>query len=135
MMQSSKLKIRKKSLTAHSNCMDYMSRVSNDFKDKNSFRTTQEVILELPLTVILSNGHTFPSVSKYRSCDFRQELENIQPNKNNIKIINKPSVSARIFNIILQQIHLRGIVNFENTGTRLIYYLMLITDGFELPIN
>ncbi|RHZ85161.1 hypothetical protein Glove_71g160 [Diversispora epigaea] len=53
--------------------------------------------------------------------------KNIQPNENNIKIINKPSVSTQIFNVILQEI-----VNLENTETRFIYDLMLITDEFKL---
>ncbi|RHZ85167.1 hypothetical protein Glove_71g62 [Diversispora epigaea] len=51
------------------------------------------------------------------------ELENIQPNKNNIKIINKPSVSPQIFNVILQYIY-GGIVNLENTETRFVYDLI-----------
>ena len=42
------------------------------------------------------------NVLKFRSSYFRRELENIQPNENNIKIIIKSSISAQIFNVILQ---------------------------------
>ncbi|RHZ67387.1 hypothetical protein Glove_301g65 [Diversispora epigaea] len=59
------------------------------------------------------------------------ELENIQPNENNIKIIIKPSISVQIFNIILQYIY-GGIVDLENCETRFIYDLMLASDEFEL---
>ncbi|RHZ69957.1 hypothetical protein Glove_276g10 [Diversispora epigaea] len=38
------------------------------------------------------------NVLKYRSSYFHQELENIQPNENNIKIIN---ISTQIFKVIL----------------------------------
>ncbi|RHZ77468.1 hypothetical protein Glove_177g158 [Diversispora epigaea] len=36
------------------------------------------------------------NVLKFRSSYFRRELENIQPNENNIKIIIKSSISAQI---------------------------------------
>ena len=42
------------------------------------------------------------NVLKFQSSYFRRELENIQPNENNIKIIIKSSISAQIFNVILQ---------------------------------
>ncbi|RHZ80096.1 hypothetical protein Glove_139g287 [Diversispora epigaea] len=61
------------------------------------------------------------NVLKYRSSYFRQELENIQPNENNIKTINKPNVSAKIFDVILKEIE-----------TGFIFDLMLAAKKFEL---
>ncbi|RHZ85355.1 hypothetical protein Glove_66g165 [Diversispora epigaea] len=71
------------------------------------------------------------NVLKYRSSYFRQKLENIQPNENNIKIITKPSISAKIFEVILKYIY-GGIVNLEKVETRFIFDLMLIANEFEL---
>ncbi|RHZ60977.1 hypothetical protein Glove_350g71 [Diversispora epigaea] len=71
------------------------------------------------------------NILKYRSPYFRKELENIQPNKNNIKTIIKSSVSAQIFDIILTYIY-GGIVNLENVETRFIFDLMLAANEFEL---
>ncbi|RHZ83760.1 hypothetical protein Glove_87g195 [Diversispora epigaea] len=51
------------------------------------------------------------NVLKYRSSYFRQKLENIQPNENNIKTINKPNVSAKIFDAILNYVWWYRIVN------------------------
>ncbi|RHZ77485.1 hypothetical protein Glove_177g139 [Diversispora epigaea] len=71
------------------------------------------------------------NILKFRSSYFRRELENIHPNENNIKIIIKPSISALIFNVILQYIY-GGIVDLENCETRFICDLMLAVDEFEL---
>ncbi|RHZ77481.1 hypothetical protein Glove_177g136 [Diversispora epigaea] len=71
------------------------------------------------------------NVLKFRSSYFRKELENIQPNENNIKSIIKSRISAQIFNVILQYIY-GGIVDLENCETRFIYDLMLAADEFEL---
>ncbi|RHZ61234.1 hypothetical protein Glove_349g119 [Diversispora epigaea] len=70
------------------------------------------------------------NVLKYRSSYFRKELENIQPNKNNIKTIIKSSISAQIFDVILKYIY-GGIVNLKNVETRFIYDLMLIANELE----
>ncbi|RHZ75453.1 hypothetical protein Glove_213g61 [Diversispora epigaea] len=70
------------------------------------------------------------NVLKFRSSYFRRELENTQPNENNIKIIIKSSISAQIFNVILQYIY-GGTVGLENCETRFIYDLMLVADEFE----
>ncbi|RHZ89533.1 hypothetical protein Glove_13g144 [Diversispora epigaea] len=71
------------------------------------------------------------NVLKYRSSYFRKELENIQPNENNIKTIIKSSVSSQIFDVILKYIY-GGIVNLENVETRFIFDLMLAANEFEL---
>ncbi|RHZ77450.1 hypothetical protein Glove_177g129 [Diversispora epigaea] len=71
------------------------------------------------------------NVLKFRSSYFRRELENIQPNENNIKIIIKSRISGQIFNVILQYIY-GGIVDLENCETGFIYDLMLVADEFEL---
>ncbi|RHZ77461.1 hypothetical protein Glove_177g157 [Diversispora epigaea] len=67
------------------------------------------------------------NVLKFRSSYFRRELENIQPNENNIKIIIKSSISAQILIYIYG-----GIVELKNCETRFIYDLMLAADEFEL---
>ncbi|RHZ81615.1 hypothetical protein Glove_117g65 [Diversispora epigaea] len=57
--------------------------------------------------------------------------DDYNPNENNIKIIIKSSISAQIFNVILQYIY-GGIIDLENCETRFIYDLMLASDEFEL---
>ncbi|RHZ87623.1 hypothetical protein Glove_33g165 [Diversispora epigaea] len=64
-------------------------------------------------------------------CNIVLLLENIQPNENNIKIITKPSISSKIFDVILKYIY-GGIVNLEKVETRFIFDLMLMANEFEL---
>ncbi|RHZ77462.1 hypothetical protein Glove_177g155 [Diversispora epigaea] len=71
------------------------------------------------------------NVLKFRSSYLRRELENIWPNENSIKIIIKSSISAQIFNVILQYIY-GEIIDLKNCETRFIYDLMLAADEFEL---
>ncbi|RHZ72464.1 hypothetical protein Glove_242g87 [Diversispora epigaea] len=67
---------------------------------------------------------------KCRSSYFRRELKNIHPNEKNTMMINKSSISAQIFDVILKYIY-GGIVNLENIETRFIFDLMLIANDFE----
>ncbi|RHZ81573.1 hypothetical protein Glove_117g55 [Diversispora epigaea] len=71
------------------------------------------------------------NILKYRSSYFRRELENIQPNENNIKTITVSSISAQIFEIILKYIY-GGMVNLENVETKIIFDLMLAANQFQL---
>ncbi|RHZ70965.1 hypothetical protein Glove_264g25 [Diversispora epigaea] len=84
-------------------------------------------------TMMENNEKSFTAHSnilKCRSPYFRKELENIQPNKNNIKTI-KSNVSIQNLYIILKYIY-GGIFNLENKQTRFIFDLMLTANEFEL---
>ncbi|RHZ85086.1 hypothetical protein Glove_71g70 [Diversispora epigaea] len=109
--------------------LKFFDKLSQNFIELLNDKDDYNVIIEVENKRKSLTAHS--NVLKYRSSYFRQELENIQPNENNIKIFNKPSVSAQIFNVILQYIY-GGIVNLENTETRFVYDLMLITDEFKL---
>ncbi|RHZ82286.1 hypothetical protein Glove_110g133 [Diversispora epigaea] len=90
----------------------------NSFGPKFGFQTDESnvtldnlITLQLPImrSVIIEVENKEKSftahsnVLKYRSQYFRNELENIQPNENSIKlIIIKTNISAQIFNVILQ---------------------------------
>ncbi|RHZ46457.1 hypothetical protein Glove_621g26 [Diversispora epigaea] len=109
--------------------LKFFDKLSQNFIELLNDKDDYNVIIEVENNKKSLTAHS--NVLKCRSSYFRQELENIQPNENNIKIINKPSVSTQIFNVILQYIY-GGIVNLESTETRFIYDLMLITDEFKL---
>ncbi|RHZ51196.1 hypothetical protein Glove_482g63 [Diversispora epigaea] len=70
-------------------------------------------------------------VLRYRSPRFDKELENATTNKNHIKTIRKPNISAPIFEILLKYIY-GGIVNIEDTDTKTIYELMINANELEL---
>ncbi|RHZ85097.1 hypothetical protein Glove_71g128 [Diversispora epigaea] len=109
--------------------LNFFDKLSQNFIELLNDKDDYNVIIEVENNEQSFTAHS--NVLKYRSSYFRRELENIQPNENNIKIINKSNVSTQIFNVILQYIY-GGIFNLENTETRFIYDLMLITDEFEL---
>ncbi|RHZ69984.1 hypothetical protein Glove_276g76 [Diversispora epigaea] len=109
--------------------LKFFEKLSQNFIEFLNDKDDYNVIIEVENNKNSLSAHS--NVLKYRSSYFRRELENIQPNENNIKIINKPNVSTQIFKVILRYIY-GGIVNLENTETKFIYDLMLITDEFEL---
>ncbi|RHZ70942.1 hypothetical protein Glove_264g16 [Diversispora epigaea] len=109
--------------------LNFFDKLSQNIIELFNEKDDYNVIIEVENKKKSFTAHS--NILKYRSPYFRKELENIQPNKNNIKIIIKPSVSAQIFDIILKYIY-GGIVNLENVETRFIFNLMLTANEFEL---
>ncbi|RHZ61183.1 hypothetical protein Glove_349g86 [Diversispora epigaea] len=108
--------------------LKFCDKLSQNYIELLNDKDDYNVIIE-----VINQEKTFKAHSnilKYRSSYFRKELENIRPNKNNIKIIIKQNISAQIFDVILKYIY-GGIVNLENVETRFIYDLMLIANELE----
>ncbi|RHZ86467.1 hypothetical protein Glove_50g55 [Diversispora epigaea] len=108
--------------------LKFFDKLSQNFIELLNEKDDYNVIIEVENKEKLFTAHS--NILKYRSQYFRKELENIQPNENNVKTI-KSSVSAQIFDIILKYIY-GGIVNLENVKTRFIFDLMLAANEFEL---
>ncbi|RHZ89530.1 hypothetical protein Glove_13g140 [Diversispora epigaea] len=109
--------------------LKFFDRLSQNFIELLNDKDDYNVIIEIENKEKSYTAHS--NILKYRSSYFRKELENIQPDENNIKIIIKSSVSAQIFDVILKYIY-GGIVNLENVETRFIFDLMLAANEFEL---
>ncbi|RHZ77530.1 hypothetical protein Glove_177g141 [Diversispora epigaea] len=109
--------------------LKFFDKLSQNLIELLNDKEDYNVIIEVENKEKSFTAHS--NVLKFRSSYFRRELENIQPNENNIKSIIKSSISAQIFNIILQYIY-GGIVDLKNCETRFIYDLMLAADEFEL---
>ncbi|RHZ44046.1 hypothetical protein Glove_768g9 [Diversispora epigaea] len=109
--------------------LNFFDKLSQDLIELLNDGDDYNVIIEVENKEKSFTAHS--NVLKFRSSYFRRELENIQPNENNIKIIIKSSISAQIFNVILQYIY-GGIIDLKNCETRFIYDLMLAADEFEL---
>ncbi|RHZ45962.1 hypothetical protein Glove_641g10 [Diversispora epigaea] len=108
--------------------LKFFDKLSQNFIELLNEKDDYNVIIEVKNKEKLFTAHS--NILKYRSQYFRKELENIQPNENNIKTI-KSNVSVQIFDIILKYIY-GGIVNLEDVETRFIFDLMLATNEFEL---
>ncbi|RHZ67403.1 hypothetical protein Glove_301g28 [Diversispora epigaea] len=108
--------------------LKFFDKLSQNFIEILNDKDDYNVIIEVENKEKSFTAHS--NVLKFRSSYFRRELENIQPNENNIKIIIKPSISTQIFNVILQYIY-GGIVNLESSEIRFIFDLMLIAGEFE----
>ncbi|RIB21381.1 hypothetical protein C2G38_2300344 [Gigaspora rosea] len=74
---------------------------------------------------------THSSILKYRSLYFRNELSNINNDKNNIKPINLKHISIEQFDIIIKYIY-GGVILLENLDTSFIFELMHIACEFIL---
>ncbi|RHZ58628.1 hypothetical protein Glove_372g75 [Diversispora epigaea] len=109
--------------------LKFFDKLSHNLIELLNDKDDYNVIIEAENNEKSFTAHS--NILKFRSSYFRRELENIQPNENNIKIIIKSSISNKIFNVILQYIY-GGIVDLENCETRFIYDLMLAADEFEL---
>ncbi|RHZ70815.1 hypothetical protein Glove_266g26 [Diversispora epigaea] len=109
--------------------LKFFDKLSQNLIELLNDKDDYNVIIEVENKEKSFTAHS--NVLKFRSSYFRKELENIQPNENNIKIIIKSSISAQIFNVVLRYIY-GGIVDLENCETRFIYDLMLAADEFEL---
>ncbi|RHZ89477.1 hypothetical protein Glove_13g75 [Diversispora epigaea] len=107
----------------------FFDKLSQNFIELINDKDDYNVIIEIENKEKSFTAHS--NILKYRSPYFRKELENIQPNENNIKTIIKSSVSAQIVNVILKYIY-GGIVNLENVEIRFIFDLMLAANEFEL---
>ncbi|RHZ70820.1 hypothetical protein Glove_266g16 [Diversispora epigaea] len=109
--------------------LNFFDKLSQNLIELLNDKDDYNVIIEVENKEKSFTAHS--NVLKFRSSYFRRELESIQQNENNIKIIIKPSISVQIFNVILQYIY-GGIVNLKNCETKFIYDLMLAADEFEL---
>ncbi|RHZ87665.1 hypothetical protein Glove_33g193 [Diversispora epigaea] len=109
--------------------LEFFEKLSQNFIELINDKDDYNVIIEVDNKEKSFTAHS--NVLKYRSSYFREELENIQPNEKNIKIIIKPSISSKIFDVILKYIY-GGIVNLEKVEARFIFDLMLIANEFEL---
>ncbi|RIB28431.1 hypothetical protein C2G38_2157963 [Gigaspora rosea] len=69
------------------------------------------------------------AILKYRSLYFRNELTNINRDKNNIKTVNLNDVTIQQFEIIIKYIY-GGIVSLEDLDTLFVFDLMVITCEF-----
>ncbi|RHZ77484.1 hypothetical protein Glove_177g133 [Diversispora epigaea] len=108
--------------------LKFFDKLSQNLIELLNDKYDYNVIIEVENKERSFTAHS--NVLKSRSSYFQRELENIQPNENNIKSIIKSRISAQIFNVILQYIY-GGIVDLENRETRFIYDLMLVADEFE----
>ncbi|RHZ61179.1 hypothetical protein Glove_349g120 [Diversispora epigaea] len=108
--------------------LKFFDKLSQNFIELLDEKDDYNVIIEVKNKEKSFMAHS--NILKHRSSYFRKELENIRPNKNNIKTIIKSSISAQIFDVILKYIY-GGIVNLENVETRFIYDLMLIANELE----
>ncbi|RHZ87603.1 hypothetical protein Glove_33g183 [Diversispora epigaea] len=109
--------------------LKFFDNLSQNFIELLNDKDDFNVIFEVENKEKSFTAHS--NVLKYRSSYFRKELENIQPNEKNIKIITKSSISSKIFDVILKYIY-GGMVNLEKVETGFIFDLMLITNEFEL---
>ncbi|RHZ80998.1 hypothetical protein Glove_130g145 [Diversispora epigaea] len=109
--------------------LNFFEKLSQNFIELLNDKVDYNVIIQVENKEKSFTAHS--NVLKFRSSYFSKELENIQPNENNIKIITMSNISAQIFDFILKYIY-GGIVNLENVETRFIFDLMLAANEFEL---
>ncbi|RHZ83881.1 hypothetical protein Glove_87g191 [Diversispora epigaea] len=109
----------------------FFNKLSQDFSELLNDKKEYNVVIEVDKERNKKSFTAHSVVLRCRSSYFDKELENVATNKNHIKTIIIPNISAQIFKIILKYIY-GGIVNIENTDTKTIYELMVNSNKLEL---
>ncbi|RHZ78595.1 hypothetical protein Glove_159g20 [Diversispora epigaea] len=109
----------------------FFDKLSQDFSELLNDKKEYNVVIEVGKEENKKSFTAHSVVLRYRSSYFYKELENAPANKNHIKTINKPNISAPLFEIILKYIY-GGILNIEDKDTKTIYELMINTNELEL---
>ncbi|RHZ51141.1 hypothetical protein Glove_482g57 [Diversispora epigaea] len=109
----------------------FFDKLSQDFSELLNDQKEYNVVIEIDKKRNKKSFTVHSVVLRYRSPYFDKELENIPTNKNHIKTIIKPNISAPLFEILLKYIY-GGIVNIEDTDTKTIYELMINANELEL---
>ncbi|RHZ82563.1 hypothetical protein Glove_109g32 [Diversispora epigaea] len=108
----------------------FFDKLSQDFSELLNDKKEYNVVIEVDKEKNKKSFTSHSVVLRYRSTVFTKELENTVTNENHVKTINKPNISAQIFEIILKYIY-GGVVNFENLETKIIYELMIVANELE----
>ncbi|RHZ78388.1 hypothetical protein Glove_165g120 [Diversispora epigaea] len=111
--------------------LKFFDKLSQDFSELLNDKKEYNVIIEVDKEGNKKSFAAHSVVLRYRSSYFDKELENATTNKNHIKTIIKPNISAQIFEIILKYFY-GGIVDIENTDTKTIYELMIGANELEI---
>ncbi|RHZ76365.1 hypothetical protein Glove_198g99 [Diversispora epigaea] len=108
----------------------FFDKLSQDFSELLNDKKDCNVIIEVDKEENKKSFTAHSVVLRYRSSYFDKELENVTTNKNHVKTVIKPNISAQVFEIILKYIY-GGIVNFVNMDTKIIYELMVNANELE----
>ncbi|RHZ52949.1 hypothetical protein Glove_454g8 [Diversispora epigaea] len=108
----------------------FFDKLSQDFSELLSDKKEYNVVIKVDRGRNKKSFTSHSVVLRYRSTYFTKELENIATNKNRVKTILKPNISAQIFEIILKYIY-GGVVDIENIETETIYELMIVANELE----
>ncbi|RHZ73542.1 hypothetical protein Glove_230g55 [Diversispora epigaea] len=108
----------------------FLDNLSQDFSELLNDKEECNVIIEVGQEQNKKTFTAHSAILRYRSPYFNNELKNIIPSDDNIKIMTKPSISAQIFDTILKYIY-GGIIDTENMGTRTMYDLLVVANELE----
>ncbi|RHZ51199.1 hypothetical protein Glove_482g67 [Diversispora epigaea] len=110
--------------------LKFFNKLSQDLSELLNDKKEYNVVIEVDRKGNKKSFTAHSVVLRYRSPYFDKELENTT-NKNQVKTIIKPNISAQIFEIILKYIY-GGIVDIENIDAKTIYELMVNANELEL---
>ncbi|RIB21824.1 hypothetical protein C2G38_2243678 [Gigaspora rosea] len=109
-------------------------KLSNNFLEFLNDDEDFNVIISVGESPNAKNFRAHSAVLRHRSLYFRNELANINRDKNNIKTVNLKHITIQQFEIISSNYIILyiygGIISLENVDTSVIFNLMVITCEF-----
>ncbi|RHZ86339.1 hypothetical protein Glove_52g147 [Diversispora epigaea] len=83
----------------------FFEKLSQDFSELLNDKKEYNVVIEVDKEGNKKSFTAHSVVLRYRSSYFDKELENVTTNKNHVKTIIKPNISAQIFEVILNYVY------------------------------
>ncbi|RIB12959.1 hypothetical protein C2G38_2041395 [Gigaspora rosea] len=108
-----------------------IEKLLNDYIELLNDEEDFNVIINVGKIPDVKTFKTHSAILRYRSLYFRNELANINKDKNNIKTINLNHVSIQQFDIIIKYIY-GGVILLDNLDMSFIFELMLFACEFFL---
>ncbi|RIB15000.1 hypothetical protein C2G38_1609565 [Gigaspora rosea] len=110
-----------------------IEKLLNDYIELLNDEEDFNVIINVGKILCVKTFKTHSIILRYRSLYFRNELANINKDKNNIKTINLNHVSIQQFDIIIKYIY-GGVILLDNLDVSFIFELMFIACELFLEV-
>ncbi|RHZ81595.1 hypothetical protein Glove_117g221 [Diversispora epigaea] len=112
--------------------LNFYENLSNDYVKLLESGNEHNIIIEVGEPPVMQTFKAHSTVLCYRCSYLYDEFKKLTINNNeNIKIIQKPQISAKFFNIIIKYIY-EAMVNLEKVETSIIFDLLVTANQFQL---
>ncbi|RIB15923.1 hypothetical protein C2G38_2191317 [Gigaspora rosea] len=111
--------------------VNFFERLSSDLSQLLKNSNEYNVIIEVGQGPDIQVFKVHSNILNSRCLYFKDKLDAITYNNNNVKIIKQPNISIEVFNIIIKYIYC-GSISLENINASVIFELLIASNEFRL---